>query len=321
MFSKIISFIDKYKLIPPESSIIIGLSGGPDSIFLLHLLHSLQKERNLKLIAAHLDHEWRLDSAKDVEFCREATKKLGIEFACAKISELGLDLKFEGSQEELARRYRRYFLEQIKKKYNADLIALGQHLQDQEETFFIRLIRGTTLSGLIGIKPQQGVYVRPLLETNKKDILDYLDKNKIAYLTDPTNVEESFLRNRIRLKVLPALQECDNRFNQNFLRTLHNLQETEAFLTKLTEKTFEEISEEKDGTFYIDLNSFFNLDPFLQPRILMHWLIQQQVPFVPTEKFLDEIMRYLKEGKQKEHQIHETWSIKKEKNKVYLETN
>ena len=152
-------------LIAESSKIILGLSGGPDSIYLLHKLASLRNTGTIKeLIAAHLDHEWRQDSAKDVAFCKQACKSLNVPFVSKKLSEL--NLSFKGSPEEIGRNARRYFLEQIRTKHNADLIALGHHLQDQEETFFIRLIRGTSLSGLCAMWPKKGFYIRPLLQMN-----------------------------------------------------------------------------------------------------------------------------------------------------------
>ncbi len=161
---------------------------------------------------------------------------------------------------------RRYFFAQVAQEYNANCIALAHHLQDQEETFFIRLIRGATLSGLVSMKPMDGIYIRPLLEINKSDILQFLQENKISYLIDPTNVSQEFLRNRIRSNVLPALQTCDNRFDSNFLRTLNHLKDTENFLQKLVEEKFNEISKKTDNNFELNLKQLFALDKFLQKK-------------------------------------------------------
>lgn len=311
------AFIEKYNLLPPNSKVIIGLSGGPDSTFLLHLLADYQKKGTISIIAAHLNHEWRQDSAKDVIFCRELCAQLNIEFVHAKASDLPISIRSNGSQEELGRRMRRYFLQQVREQYDADLIALGHHAQDQEETFFIRLIRGTTLSGLVGMKPRDGVYIRPLLETNKEDIIDYLNENKIEYLIDPSNISESFLRNRIRHKVLPALEECDKRFNANFLRTLHNLNQTESFLKQVTQRTFESIAELQDDTWFVNVEQLEKARPFMQQRLLMHWLIAEQVPFTPSQAFLQEIKRFLFKGTG-EHQLHKKWTIQKQKGVAFV---
>src|SRR3989304_4936879 len=104
IFDEITEFIERLDLLPTGSKEILGLSGGPDSIYLLHFLANLQKNGLITLIAAHLDHEWRMDSSKDIEFCHEATTRLGVQFTHDKISNLGLLLKFDGSKEELGRK-------------------------------------------------------------------------------------------------------------------------------------------------------------------------------------------------------------------------
>src|SRR5260221_9609791 len=148
---------------------------------------------------------------------------------------------------------RRYFFEKVLQEHNADCIALAHHAQDQEETFFIRLIRGSSLTGLTAIKAKHGHYIRPLLETNKSDILAWLHENNIPYATDTTNDSSDYLRNRIRMNVLPALRTCDDRFATNFLSTLNRLQSTEQFLEQLTLKTFEDISYIQTNQRYINI--------------------------------------------------------------------
>lgn len=319
MQNKIEKFIKKNNLIPKNSKIILGLSGGPDSVYLLHFLSNMRNNGEIKeIIAAHLDHEWRPESEKDTEFCSEIAKKYNVPFVHKKISNLGLDLKFEGSKEELGRNARRYFLKQVQKENKADLIALAHHAQDQQETFFIRLIRGSSLSGLTAMRPKHGDYIRPLLEINKTEIIDFLDKNKIAYLTDPSNMSEEFLRNRIRKHVIPALKQCDKRFDQNFKETLNKLQATEQFLSNLTQKKFQEISDKKDGIFYVNLKLLLNLDPVMLYRILIFWLVQQNVKFPISKSFLDEIIKFLKQPRGGQHQLYQNWSIVKKKDIAHI---
>jgi len=308
------TFIQQHNLFPKCSRIVLGLSGGPDSIFLLHLLANLHKQDIITLHAAHLDHEWRAESAQDVQFCREATEALGIPLVTKKISELSSQAKWGGSQEEFGRKMRRQFLELIAKEVDASAIALAHHLQDQEETFFIRLIRGSSLTGLTAMRAQHGMYVRPLLATNKDDIIAYLDAHQITYLTDPSNESPKFLRNRIRNTALPPLRACDKRFDQNFLTTLNRLKETEDFLEQLTHSIFKEITHTVQEKIELNINKLFNLHPIMQYRILMHWLVQSHVPFPPTQKFLDEILRFMLQRGSKTHAIHEQWSIMKQKN-------
>jgi len=174
LINKIWNFVQKHNLLPPGSRVVLGLSGGPDSVFLLHFLANLWRKGIIELVAAHLDHQWRPESAQYELFCQKVAHELGIKCISAQVSELTFPFKIEGSKEELGRTMRRYFLEKVCAEEQANCIALAHHLQDQEETFFIRLLRGTTLTGLSGMWPKHGLYIRPLLETNKDDIISYM---------------------------------------------------------------------------------------------------------------------------------------------------
>lgn len=312
------NFIQKHNLLKQGSTVILGLSGGPDSVFLLHFLNDLFHKGIINLIAAHLDHEWRPESAQDSLFCRTITHELGIKLISAKASELKFSFKKEGSREELGRKMRRYFLEKVCAEEQADCIALAHHLQDQEETFFIRLLRGASLTGLSGMWPKHGLYIRPLLETNKKNIITYLELHGIAYLIDPTNIEQFYLRNRIRNKVLPVLRETDERFDINFLKTIHHLQEAEIFLEKITQEASVRAIKHEDDKYILMLTQFFQLDPFLQKRILLYWLVKEKVPFKPSEALLNEIMRFAQQPGSKKHQLHHAWVIIKGKQELSI---
>ncbi|MGE0206877.1 MAG: tRNA lysidine(34) synthetase TilS [Candidatus Babeliales bacterium] len=318
LINTVLHFIQDHQLVKAGDTIIIGLSGGPDSVFLLHVLHEYRKKMPLKLIAAHLDHQWRTESGNDVLFCKKLCESLEIPFVHSSADQLPAALQKKGSKEEIGRRMRRYFLQMIKQDYNAHSIALGHHLNDQEETFFIRLIRGSTLAGLTCMKPRENAYIRPLLALTKKDILEYLHANTISYLTDPSNESESFLRNRIRLNVIPAIKECDARFDTNFVRTLSALQETEQYLQTLTAATFQTLAEFQDSSWHLSLEQFKALDPFMQKRVLLYWLIKEQVPFTPTASFLDEILRFLYTKQGGSHTLAPTWALEKKQGKILI---
>lgn len=316
MINQIFQNIQKNNLITPGSKIIIALSGGPDSIFLLHILHEYQKTKNFELIAVHLDHEWRSNSYLDILLCQKICLTLNIPLITKKVSDLNITFKLKGSKEEQARNLRRYFFKTQLNELNAKYVALGHHLNDQEETFLIRLIRGTSLSGLTCMKPIEDIYIRPLLEIKKNEILDYLKKHKLEYIVDYTNDSPYFLRNRIRNNVINELQKVDNRFDDNFLRTLTKLQETEQFLQKIIEDKFLEISTQTNDGFLLDLTKLFNLDKFLVNKLIFHWLYKSKVKFELSEKFLQEIIRFLKQPGSGKHEIHSHWLIEKKKNLV-----
>lgn len=319
LFQKIYSAIEKNRLINPGDTIVIGLSGGPDSIFLLHVLASLQRTLNLKIIAAHLDHGWRADSSKDAQFCQEAASALGAVFITRKLSDLGLSLKFNGSLEELGRLTRRHFFEMVQQDYQAQAIALGHHLQDQQETFFIRLIRGTSLSGLVSMRPRHGAYIRPLLSISKDEMLTYLHENNIAYLNDPTNDADTFLRNRIRHLVLPALKTCDARFEQSFQATIERLHALESHLEKETNELLERLTVRKLERRGLDVHQFKILPEIMQERLLIAWFCQEQVAFPVREQFLKEIMKFIQSPRGGMHAVHHAWSLGKKQNMIWIE--
>lgn len=319
LITTILTHIEKEELITPGSTVICGLSGGPDSMFLLHVLAQLHQQGTITLIAAHLDHGWRPTSEQDAQFCDNACNALGIACRTEKLQSLCLTTKFNGSKEELGRKARRFFFEKIAHEETAAHIALAHHADDQQETFFLRLMRGATLTGLTGIKQKNGLYIRPLLTIKKTDILSYLHAHNIAYLTDETNTHPDFLRNRIRTQALPVLKACDDRFDKNFAATIKRLQETEELLDQLTNTVLQSISTEDNGTVYIDRAAFEQAPRTLQQRIILAWLCKEQVPFVPSEGFLDELLRFLSQPHDGTHTLHSSWALHKKRGLAHIE--
>lgn len=323
MFKKIINFIETHNLIKPHDKIIVGLSGGPDSVFLLLFLRNISYKFNLEIIGAHLDHEWRDNSYLDLELCKKLCESNNINLISKKASEIKLEKKLKsGSKEDLGRLLRRQFFQNLLKSYNANSIALAHHYDDQIETFFIRLIRGSTISGLASIKAKNGPYIRPLLSIDKSEILDYLEKNNIQYIKDYTNEEDLYLRNRIR-KIIPEFQKADKRFKTNFAKTLDNINKTNNFLEKLTQEKFTEIYKIMNNIIYIDKNKFLKVEDFLKSRILILWFIKEQVEFVPSEKLFEEILRFIMQvnPKSNKHTIYSSWSICKKQKFIFIEKN
>ena len=316
---RVIQTIKNHNLFPDNATIIVALSGGPDSVFLLDLLATLHRDGSIKkIIVAHLDHEWRPESGNDADFCKQLAKKYNVPFEKALLSQFKPSLKWNGSQEEIGRKGRRLFLETIVDKHNADAIALAHHQDDQQETFFIRLTRGSSLTGLCGMQMKNGLYIRPLLNICKKDIVDYLHLHNIDYLVDPSNASTHYLRNRIRAWVLPALRACDDRFDKKSIDTIKSLQETEHYLSAHTEDLFNRMSMQKNETFFISIDQLLAQSSFMQYRILVHWLNKEDVPFPVTQAFLKEIIRFLGAKKNKTHTLCNNWKLAKEKNKVHI---
>jgi len=226
--------MDKFKeaikrrgLIQDGDRILVGVSGGPDSLALLLQLFNLRSRLGLALYIAHLDHGLRKSSASDALFVKDWGRKLNIpvsmEQLCPKL------LKRKGSLEELCREARLDFFIKTAKKTKADKIALGHNLDDQAETVLMRLLRGTGLSGLSGIfakrKIRGMVFIRPLLETSRNEIEKYLKRKGVKARVDQTNDEDLFFRNKIRHNLIPLLKK---EYNQNIVELLANLAETSS---------------------------------------------------------------------------------------------
>ena len=302
--------------------IIIGLSGGPDSLFLFYFLKHLEQENFIILIAAHLNHGWRTESSHDAQFCKKLCNNHNVPIIITHAKNLKEKPKFNGSKEEIGRKLRQAFFTKTLKEQNADYVALAHHQQDQQETFFLRLIRGCSLSGLTSIKPVNNFYIHPLLSTSKKTILNYLQKNNITFFTDPTNESDLYLRNRIRKYIIPALKKCDLRFNKKFETSLNQLQKEELFLQTITNQTFENIFNSSLNEQLIGKRkNFIELDSILQKRILILWHKKEFVPFTPSTSYLNEIIRFLSSSNGGIHQINVKWAIKKKNNLFWIVKN
>lgn len=317
IIEKIDAFCSKHTMLPQGTRVVLGLSGGPDSLFLLHYLATQQKSGKLTVIAAHLDHQWRDNSHEDVKFCAQATKNLGIEFIAVKASELSLQKKFNGSKEELGRDLRRHFFEKVQKEQNANLIALAHQQDDQFETFFIRLMRGATTTGLRAMRPVHNQYVRPLLMTPRSEIIAYLHEHSIDYLTDPSNESPLFLRNRIRHTVLPAIKAVDYRCAGNVQKTLDHLAQADDCLESYTRENLTKIVLDCENSKAIQLVELLKLHPYMQKRLLIAWFCELSLPFEPSEQWLSEIIRFLKMPESKSHRVHPQWSLCKKGGIVY----
>ena len=168
----------------------------------------------------------------------------------------------------------------------------------------MRLIRGASITGLAGMRPRHGLYIRPLLDCKKESILAYLNAEGLTFLHDSTNEDDSFLRNSIRLHVLPALRACDSRFETSFTKALVHIREAEEFLECTVQKALQESTQDLQ----LNLEQFLSLDPFLHHPVLLAWLIANKVPFTPSTALFDEIVRFMHTPGHS-HQIAPSWKL------------
>ena len=315
-------FAQQHQLFSSGDCIVVGLSGGPDSVFLLRTLTRLREPHQLTLIATHLDHGWRPESHQDALFCKKLCDNLGVTFVTHRATAeefAALPAVHQGSQEAQGRIIRRRFFAEVQREFRAATVALAHHADDQKETFFIRLLRGAGLTGLAGIRPREGEFIHPLLCCTKSEILSYLAAHQYTFLTDPTNEEQLFLRNKIRHQVLPALRACDARFDRSLLKAMDNLREADDFIKNVVNKAYEAVVETGNATHRLAIAKFFQQPVFLQKRLLLAWLVAGQVPFVPSQALFDEIIRFLLQTKSPRHLLYDSFYIVKSRGYATLE--
>jgi len=223
---KIAGTIRKFNLLSPLDKVLIGVSGGPDSLALLYLLNELKVKLGINIMVAHFNHGLRgRASDLDEKFVRNTASKLGLDFFSSKIS---WNKKIGHPNEEALRKLRYDFLLDTAEKCKANKIALAHNLDDQAETVLMRLIRGTGLYGLTSILPKRrigsSVIIRPLIEIKRSEIEAYLKKIRVNARMDKTNLQDIFLRNKIRHGILAEL----TRINPNIKEALARLAQQAA---------------------------------------------------------------------------------------------
>ena len=219
----IVRTIHDYGMIPPRIKILIGVSGGPDSICLWHLLMTLAAKFEIRIGAAHLNHGLRgAASDQDAEFVRKMTEFYNTPFFYQKADIRRAAEKSKRSIEEAGRMARYTFFKKTAATHGFDKIALGHHRDDNAEQVLMNLLRGAGLDGLGGIPPIRDQFIRPLIRVRRKEILTYLTENRLEYVTDQTNADTLFLRNKIRHQLMPRLKR---EFNPNITESLNRLSE------------------------------------------------------------------------------------------------
>lgn len=236
----------RYSLWNKGEKIIIGVSGGSDSLALLYSLFEISQKENLKLVVAHINYGLRKDSVQDEKLVKNITKKLKI--PCEILNNLNLTDK--ECNENSWRNIRYDFFTRIKTKYQANKIAVAHTKNDQVETFLLHLLRGSGLNGLTAMQYKNKDIIRPFLSIEKKDILQYCQKNKLQYLTDSTNIDTKYLRNKIRLKLIPYLESGYNKQIINILaKTAENITNDYNYLLENQEYFWQYEKAKKQITF------------------------------------------------------------------------
>ncbi len=259
LFRRVKKTIDRYHLLDRDDRIIVAVSGGVDSMVMLHLLNALRKDFGLSLIVAHVNHGLRPDeSKKEAELVEQESTRLGLPFEYGRFDAREFSRAAGLSLQDGARRIRLHFFKTLLLKYEARKIALGHNADDQVETILLRLFRGSGLKGLKGMLPiREGRVIRPLLETWRKEIESFAGENKIPYLTDSSNLKRDYLRNRIRLDLIPLIErEYQSNFKELVLRTSAILREEDGCLEREAEKAFQTMVHEEPEELQLQVLGF-----------------------------------------------------------------
>lgn len=270
MIEKVNSTIKKYNLITMEDKILVAVSGGPDSIALLDILHKL----NYNIIVAHVNHGLRENAINDEEFVLDFCQNINV--PCF-VKELNLKENLNGQTLEEAGRSERYkFFNEVLKSQGCTKIATAHNKNDNAETVFMNMIRGTGMAGLTGIEIKRENIVRPLLEISRKDIEEYCEQNNLHPRHDESNDETLFTRNKIRLELIPYIEKnINSNVINNINRMSQIIMEDEKYILSEVDKAEKEcIVKELDGKLVCNLKVFNKLEVAIRKRLIIKFIIK-----------------------------------------------
>ena len=273
LITKIRNCCRAHRMFEPGDTVAAAVSGGPDSVAMLHGLLELKDELGISLAVAHLDHGFRDESASEAEFVGKMAESLGLPFYTEKAR---LKERLEGlpvNRQAKAREARYEFLERAAIALKAGKIAIAHTTDDQAETVIMRLIRGSGTQGLAAIPPIRGKIVRPLLYASREEILGYLSEKKIGSVSDPSNLKKIYVRNRIRLELMPTLKSYNPRIMEALSKMAELLRADEEFLDSCAQEAVERLARrgnDQPGNGYIalDLDGFRKLSDAIKRRVV-----------------------------------------------------
>lgn len=269
---EVLKTIETYNLIEKNDKIVIGVSGGPDSICLLHVLYDLKEKLGIEIVVAHVNHMLRDVADLETEYVQSFCKKLGIECYVKKADILEISKTQKKGTEEVGRQVRYDFFDEVAKKTNSNKIATAHNSNDRAETVILNVLRGSGLSGLKGIEPiRDNKYIRPLINTDRQDIENYCNDNKLEPKYDKTNNENIYTRNKVRNTVIPYIKK---EFNPNIIKTINRLSslatEENEYLQAITKQEFENLLIKKTENIILDLHKFNSLNLVIKRRLILY---------------------------------------------------
>jgi tRNA(Ile)-lysidine synthase len=279
-------------LLEPNDTVVLSLSGGPDSMCLLDLLLPFIKSKNIKIVGAHVNHKVRKESSEEEQFVCEYCKNNGVLFELHSID------KYNHKNFHDDARIQRYnFLDDVMKKYKAKYLFTAHHGDDLMETILMRIDRGSNLAGYLGFKKELDVHgykvIRPLISLSKSEIKEYDDFNNIPYRKDKTNDTDSYKRNRYRHHVLPFLKEENSKIISKYYKFSKELEECDDYINRVIK---DKNIIDKDS---ILVDKFIKEESFIQRKTVEYLIkkIQQDNEFYMTDTLVDEIIKAINSSK------------------------
>ena len=274
MKEKILETIKKYNLIENGDKIVVGVSGGPDSITLLNMLLEIKKENiiDFELNVCHINHMIRKEAIEDEEYVQKFCEKYNIECFSKRIDVEELSQKEKIGTEEAGRKARYEFFYEILRKTFSNKIATAHTANDNAETVLMNIIRGSGTSGLKGIEPKRDNLIRPLIECSRSEIEEYCNKNNLNPRIDKTNFENIYTRNKIRNMLIPYIKE---NFNPNIIETINRLSDLSKieneYLENQTKLAYDNVFDEKAKEYIaLDLKKFNSLEKVIKNRLVLY---------------------------------------------------
>lgn len=277
MEEKVQSTIEKYNLIKANDKIVLGVSGGPDSLFMLDVLNKLKEKLQFKIVVAHINHMIRKEAAEEEQFVKEFCKKINVEFYSKRIEVVKYANNNKIGLEEAGRKIRYEFFDEVARATNSNKIAIAHNKNDKVETILMNLLRGSGVTGLQGIQPiKDNKIIRPIIEIERRNIEKYCKENNLEPRIDISNFDNTYTRNKIRNVVIPYIKE---EFNPNFVETITRLSEViteeNKFLKNITEEIYSKILIKKTQTeIALDLKKFNSQENVIKNRLILHTISQ-----------------------------------------------
>ena len=306
LFERVANRNKKESLVENGDRIVVGFSGGPDSVFLVEMLLKLREKIDFDIVLVHVNHLLRGEEAqRDEDFSINYGKSKGLKVFARKINITSLGKEKGLSLEEAGREARYSFYKEVLEKSNSNKIALAHNKDDQIETFMFRLTRGPGLSGLEGIATKRDRYIRPISEIYKSEIVNYLDENNISYCIDSTNLENEFTRNSIRIDLIPFIEK---RYNPKFKDKIFSLIEEIRDINIFIEKEIEQFSYNET----INIESILKFPKSIRGKILSKYLYKYGLEV--NRKKISLIESILEKGGSQEISLDSQYILKKEYN-------